>query len=315
MFYDFFFEKILSAAHWFQHFFLIGKFFIEGDVFLWGELYFFLGWWWQLLLTFYHCWQDSWFYLLFFSLYFRFLSSDDRQRLYLFNLSNFANSFFHFVQGIFLDKINESFLKRIGFPFHHNFIKLAHSLVDLIWCICAISYFWKNTFLLFAQFIDKLRKLNFRGRDLKFIPFLTSSILEDKTDFIKCFDLGLLEDGPNISSNFFGNLLEGFLLILVKYIDSFIDMPKGNDNRQSIEFNQLKSPFHILSARRHGIDVVDKCHQIIGVLVKWRLILIDSLGDGFVDVVMVFWLLFHWSYYFIKWSQSKYMNFCYDIFK
>ena len=94
---------------------------------------------------------------------------------------------------------------------------------------------------------------------MKFIPFLASSILEDKIDFIKYFHLGLLKDGPNIRSNFLGNLFKGFLLILVKDINSFIDMSKGYDNRQSIEFDQLESPLHILSARRHSIDVVDEC--------------------------------------------------------
>ena len=94
---------------------------------------------------------------------------------------------------------------------------------------------------------------------MQFISFLASSILEDKIDFIKYFHLGLLKDGPNISSNFLGNLFEGFLLILVKDIDSFIYMSKGYDNRQSIEFDQLESLLHILSARRHGIDVVDEC--------------------------------------------------------
>ena len=123
---------------------------------------------------------------------------------------------------------------------------------------------------------------------MKFIPFLASPILEDKTDFIKYFDLGLFEDGPHISSNFLGNLFEGFLFLLVKDIDSFIDMPKGDDNRQPIKFDQFESLFQILSARRHGIDVVDECDQIIGVFVKGRLVLVYSFGDGFVDVVVFF---------------------------
>ena len=97
---------------------------------------------------------------------------------------------------------------------------------------------------------------------MKFLFFLPLPILEDKTDLIKYFDLSLLEDGPNISSNFLGNLLDRFLLVLFKVFDSFIDVPKGDDNRQPIEFDQLKSPFHILSARRHYIDVVDECTRL-----------------------------------------------------